>query len=314
MKKLVIKIVALISAVAMLVTALASCSRKPNDKWKTEFDVAIPVVDNAGSDEASANADGWYLTMSEDFEGDTLPSQFAPSPHGLRKTEYWCDNMVSIKDGNVVVKATKETDHVCDICPKEGNFTSGIETRKMVDGKSVSLFEQAFGYYEARVKIPTAGGMWSAFWLQCDTMSNVGNKGEDGSEIDIYESSFFNTNKNETGHCIHYDGYESKHKQSDAIVDAGSNLYEGYHTYALKWTPTEYVFYIDGKATWATDFGGVCKVPAFIRFTNEIRGNVVGPYGQKLGDFTPGEFNIDYIRVYQNKNYLNEIKAPSDFK
>lgn len=314
MKKSFIKTIALISAGAAVVTLFASCSTKTNDKWKAKFDIAMPLVDGAGVDEASANADGWYVTLSEDFDGDTLPSPFTPSPHGLRKTEYWCDQMVSMQDGNVVVNATKETNHQCDICPKEGDFTSGIETRQMIDGKSVPLFEQAFGYYEARVKVPAAKGMWSAFWLQCNSMPNVGNKGEDGSEIDIYESSFFDTNRNEAGHCIHYDGYESRHRSKDAIVDAGTDLYEGYHTYALKWTPTEYVFYVDGVATWATNYGGVCKVPAFLRLTNEVRGDIVGPYGQRLGDFTSGEFYIDYVKVYQNKNYLSEIKSSADFE
>ena len=58
----------------------------------------------------------------------------------------------------------------------------------------------------------------------------------------------------------------------------------------------------------------MCKVPAFIRFTSEIRGDVNGPYGQMLGEFNEGDdFKIDYIKVYQNTNYLDSIMSASDF-
>ncbi|HRF36900.1 MAG TPA: hypothetical protein PLZ09_06325 [Clostridia bacterium] len=70
----------------------------------------------------------------------------------------------------------------------------------------------------------------------------------------------------------------------------------------------------DGEAVWATDFGGICQVPAYIMLTNEIRQKATyGPYGQKLGEFTGGTFVIDYVKVYQNTNYLSLIKSASDF-
>lgn len=284
--------------------------------WAENYDISCPNLEQAGHDIKSANADGWYLTFSEDFDGDALPESFAPSPHGLRKTEYWCDQMIRVESGNAVISARHKTDHSCDVCGTQtGDFTSGIETRRFEDGISVPIFQQAFGYFEARVKFPQSGGMWSAFWLQSDSVGQIGNGGEDGTEIDIYESSFYNNDRTKMGHALHYDGYDPKHhKYMDAIHDIGVDLYDGYHVFALKWTPTEYVFYIDGKATWASDFGGVSKVPAYLRFTNEIRPNAVGPYSQKLGDFTGGEFYIDYVRVYQNVNYLNQIKTAEDFQ
>lgn len=313
------KAAALFLAAGLMACTFAGCSgeytRDKTDDWREKFDIALPNVENSGNSAENANADGWYLTLSEDFEGDTLPEPFVPSPHGLRNTEYWCDQMVSVKDGNAVIKAHRDENHKCDICGvKSGEFTSGIETRKMENGKSVPTFQQAFGYYEARVMFPKSGGMWSAFWLQSESMRGIGNKGEDGTEIDIYESSFYNTNRSLMGHALHYDGYDPKnHKCMDTIRNTGSDLYDGYHTFALKWTPEEYVFYIDGKPAWASDFGGVSKVPAFIRFTNEVRPGKTGPYGQALGDFDGGEFYVDYVRVYQNINYEEHIKSPSDF-
>ena len=46
----------------------------------------------------------------------------------------------------------------------------------------------------------------------------------------------------------------------------------------MKWTPEYYVFYIDGKPTWASMGGGVSKVQEFLRLTVEIdAGDAYGP-------------------------------------
>lgn len=318
MTKKWLKVLSAAGAVMMLAGSLSGCkeyTRDKKDEWKTKFDISNPALEGAGMGQSAANEAGWYVTLEENFDGDTIPELFAPSPHGLRKKEYWCDQMISFENGNAVIKAVYDDNHQCDVCKeKEGYFTSGLDTCATVDGERVPLFEQAFGYFEARVKVPQAGGMWSAFWLQVDNMTNIGFGGEDGSEIDILESSFYNSKRTKVGHAIHYDGYPAKtHRCLDTIRDTGTDLYEGYHTYALKWTPTEYVFYVDGNVTWASDFGGVCKVPAYLRLTSEIQPKKVGPYGQRLGKFNSGDFYIDYVKVYQNVNYLDEIKSPADY-
>ena len=92
------------------------------------------------------------------------------------------------------------------------------------------------------------------------------------------------------------------------IQDLEQDLYDGeYHTFALKWTPEYYVFYIDGEATWASMGGGVSHVKEFLRLTCEIdAGDEWGPHGQKIGAFDGTEdapFYIDYVKVWQNENY-----------
>ena len=96
-------------------------------------------------------------------------------------------------------------------------------------------------------------------------------------------------------------------------------MYDGYHTFALKWTPEYYVFYVDGKATWATDDGGVSKVKEFLRLTVEIdAGDGWGPHGQKIGQFDDSnsndtDFLVDYVKVWQNENYEQYIKDDNEF-
>ncbi len=319
------------------------CSKKEDDSWKTndKYDLSVPVL----------NEDGWYMVFEDDFNGNALNEGitfgekytgngeiWTTSPHAVRwksdndkKPEqscWWCPEMVEVKDSNAVIHSRYEDNHICNgDCPKQGRFTSGIETRLITgdnnDNKGTSdtmLFDQAFGYFECRVKLPKSQGLWSAFWLQSSNMRKVGNDGEDGTEIDVYESAFLNSKSSRMGHALLWDGYGKDGRVADYIGELKQDLYDGYHTFALKWTPDYYVYYIDGKATWATDEGGVSKVKEFLRLTVEIdAGDGWGPHGQKIGKFSHNneendDFLIDYVKVWQNENYEQYIKSDDEYK
>ena len=339
------KIISVILACAVILgaAAITGCSKKQDDSWKTneKYDLSVPVL----------NEDGWYLVFEDHFDGDSLNENitfgekytgnkeiWTTSPHAIRwesqdedKPEqacWWCPTMVEVKDSNAIIHSRYEENHTCDgDCPKAGRFTSGIETRLISgdnnDNKGTSdtmLFSQAFGYFECRVKFPASQGLWSAFWLQSSNQRKVGNEGQDGTEIDVYESAFINSKESEMGHALLWDGYGKDAKVEVYIGTLNQDLYDGYHTYALKWTPDYYVFYIDGQATWATDGGEVSKVKEFLRLTVEIdAGDGYGPHGQKIGLFSHDnedndDFMIDYVKVWQNENYEQFIKNDDEFE
>ncbi len=340
MKKIIS--ILLIVCVFMGMTLFFGCSKKQDNSWKEQnYDLSVPVL----------NKDGWYLVFEDDFEGNSLNENikfgdkytgnkeiWTTSPHAVRwesdnkkKPEqacWWCPEMVEVKNSNAIIHSRYEEDHSCDgECPKSGGFTSGIETRLISGDNSNNkgtedtlLFSQAFGYFECRAKLPDSDGLWSAFWLQSSNQRKIGNEGEDGTEIDVFESAFRRSKKSKMGHALLWDGYSKDSKVEDYIGELEQNLYDGYHTYALKWTPEYYVFYIDGKATWASKGGDVSKVKEFLRFTVEIdAGDGWGPHGQKIGKFSHNnsdndDFMIDYVKVWQNENYEQYIQSDDEFK
>ena len=87
------------------------------------------------------------------------------------------------------------------------------------------------------------------------------------------------------------------------------NVMEGFHTFSLLWTPTEYVFYVDGKETWRTKAGGVCQVPLYIKLSDEV--------GDWAGDIKkvklPDEFLVDYVRVYDLVEEVIRRNAPASW-
>ncbi len=317
-------------ACVFVFTVLCSCSLSGEDEsWKDAgYDLSVPEL----------GQDGWYLVFEDNFDGDELNEGiifgdnytgsteiWTTSPHAIRwesndedKPEqacWWCPNAVSLRDGYLVITSQYEDDHTCDgDCPSEGRFTGGIETRLIVgdqnDNKGQSdelLFAQAFGYFEVRVMLPEAEGMWSAFWLQSSGMRKVAAEGVDGTEIDVFESAFYKKGGTQMGHALLWNGYGEYADSEDYITELDESLYGEWHTFALKWTPEYYVFYIDGVATWATAAGGVSHVQEFLRLTCEIdAGDKWGPHGQRIGAFdteSSSEFLVDYVKVWQNSNY-----------
>lgn len=334
----VLFIVALITAGVVIMN---SCNKENSQAWKTEgYDLSVPVL----------GQDGWYMVFEDDFNGTSLNENISfgeryqgskeiwtTSPHAIRwqsdsqsqpeQACWWCPEMVEVKDSNAIIHSRYEENHTCNgDCPAKGRFTSGIETR-LIEGDNNSnkgtsdtmLFSQAFGYFECRVKLPKSQGLWSAFWLQSSNMRQVGNAGTDGTEIDVYESAFIKSKISKMGHALLWDGYAKDGKCSPYITTLEQGLYDGYHTFALKWTPEYYVFYIDGEATWATKDGDVSKVKEFLRLTVEIdAGDGWGPHGQKIGQFSHKnedneDFMIDYVKVWQNENYEQFIREDSEF-
>ncbi len=323
------KTVCLLLCAAFVLTIAFSFVACSDDDWtEKDYDLSLPVL----------GEDGWYLVFEDNFDGSELNEGiifgenyegsneiWTTSPHAIRwesdnknkpeQNVYWCPDAVSVADGTLQIRSFYSDNHVCPdgTCPSEGRFTGGVETRAVVgdqnDNKGSSdklLFAQAFGYFETRVKFPDADGLWSAFWLQSSNMRKIGAEGVDGTEIDVFESAFIKHPK-KMGHALLWNGYGEYAKVDDHIVDTGTDLYDGYHTFALKWTPLYYVFYIDGQPTWASMGGGVSHVKEFLRLTVEIdAGDGYGPHGQRIGKFDEdGEsvFYVDYVKVWQNSSY-----------
>ena len=226
------------------------------------------------------NGKKYELTFEDDFDGTKLnKKKWSLCPEWQRQDigGYWDDDMVSLRDGNLVLTASFRED---------GTPISGAV-------RSIDKFTQKGGYFEARIRVQKASGFWGAFWLMDPNMKNEpGNGAEDAAEIDIMES--FDVYSGGINHAIHWDGYNEYHKSAThAVYDPA--YYEGFHTYALEWTDSEYIFFIDGAETWRTSSPGMCQNELYIKLTTEF-GSWAAPL---LRDQYPDEFLVDYVRVYK---------------
>ena len=73
---------------------------------------------------------------------------------------------------------------------------------------------------------------------------------------------------------------------------------EGFHTFALQWTPKEYIVYIDGVQQ-AQTTQAVSHIPEFIILSTEITG--YGGDQTLMSNNIADVFEVDYVKVYERK-------------
>lgn len=230
----------------------------------------------------------WKLTWSDEFDGAKIDqSKWDVMGDWKRRDGFWVKEDAYLDgQGHLILRTKKDGDR----------YTCGaIRTR----GK----FEHRYGYWVCRCKMPTEEGHWPAFWLHCDTVGKIGNDGRDGTEIDIMEKPWREDRNTQN---LHWDGYgkEHQHVGTQFLVPGIS---QGYNTFALYWTPEEYVFYVNGQETWRSSGGGVSQVPEYMKLTEEI-----GEWGGDIAKANlPDQFTVDYVRVY---DVVGEPQTVEHFK
>lgn len=258
------------------------------------------------------------LVWSDEFNGDSLDKTKWGSSWWIteRKGGYWHEDMVSVKDGNLIIKAQymetplenryyENWHNQIDFDEyKAGWYTADITTQ----GK----YEQLYGYFEVRCILPAATGMWSAFWMMNDQVVNVDGSGQDGTEVDVFESFYYKdywwgNDCITTG--IIYDGY-GKEIQNASIgkVFIENDPYTEYNTYGVEWNKDEYIFYINGVETGRLSAGGVSQNPEYLLLSCEFAGENGIQHSDRHGtgkieltpeENWPAEFKVDYVRCYQ---------------
>ncbi len=252
----------------------------------------------------------WVQTLNENFDGDTLNTSIwtprfpwdGPQPGQLQR--YTPENVL-VEDGKLKLISEKRKGH-------ENNNPS-LKTREFSSGliQSYDKWAQRYGYFEARVKFPTARGLWPAFWLMPDRGAESGlniwqrrDTGNQGMEIDIIEHlTEWGPGRNNV--ALHWDGYGDDHKSwSNNRIYFGPTP-DGWHTFGVLWEPGKLTWYIDGKKVVAYENDRVSRVPAYIKLNTQI-----GGWATKDVDLSklPDVYGVDYVRVWQRHDWAELTK------
>jgi len=246
------------------------------------------------------------LLFYDDFDSEKLDgTKWALCPNWDRQgRSTWDENLVSVSGGYLhlgferdEVLGAKKT----SVKDDAKNWIRAGAIRTMARDNANIIFENTYGYYEAKIKFPKIKGMWGAFWLMSPTQGIITGDGIIGAEIDIVESIF--SDKNRYNAAFHWDGYgkDGKGVGSGDNIKLPVNIYDGeFHTFALDWSPGEYIFYVDDIEFWRSDGGGKAKFSGINQNPNYIKLTVEGASwaGALPADFTKGEMLVDYVKVY----------------
>lgn len=158
-----------------------------------------------------------------------------------------------------------------------------------------------YGYIEARIKVPAGKGLWPAFWMLGDDLGRVGWPG--CGEIDIMEhlgrepsvvhGSFHGPS--DKGDC---------YLTSTATLPNAKRFADGYHLFALQWSPDSATCLVDGvpyetrrPADLRPGAQWVFNHPFFFILNLAVGGGDAG--APDADTVFPQAMRVDYIRIYQ---------------
>lgn len=246
----------------------------------------------------------WVLAWSDEFN---QPDGAAPDPAkwsfdegvggngwGNNELEYYTrrpKNAV-VQNGNLVITALRE----------KFSGPSGV-TRSFTSArlKTRGHFSQAYGRFEARIKIPAGAGLWPAFWLLGDNIGSVG--WPQCGEIDVMEN--IGPEPFTVHGSIHGPGFSGANGlNAPFTLPHEWRVADAYHVFAIEWEPNVIRFYVDGvlyatrtpadlpaKGHWVFDH------PFFIILNLAVGGDWPGPPDSTTN--FPAAMLVDYVRVYQ---------------
>ncbi|KAA3623850.1 MAG: glycoside hydrolase family 16 protein [Bacteroidetes bacterium] len=236
----------------------------------------------------------WQLVWEDDFEGPEgqLPDATKwtydiGTDWGNFQLEYDTDRPENVSldgEGNLVITARRES-------YSGSAFTSARIT-------TAGLFEQAYGRFEAKIKMPTGPGIWPAFWLLGANIDQV--DWPQCGEIDIME--YRGQEPNVIHGTLHGPGYSKGESITKSYGFTNDRFDKDFHVFAVEWVEEYIDFYVDDflyQRIRPDDVTGewVFDHSFYIILNVAVGGNYVG-FPTDDTPF-PTSMVVDWVRVYQ---------------
>ena len=250
-------------------------------------------------------ASGWTVTWSDEFStaGGSAPDStkwtydLGGKGWGNEELETYTSRPqnVQIQKGNLVITALQESFTGTDGIARNYSSTR-LKTQK--------LFAQAYGRFEARIKIPKGQGLWPAFWMLGDDITQNG--WPKCGEIDIMENIGREPGINHGSLHAPSSVAPTSDLTSTISLPAGQNYSDDFHLYAVEWEPGTVRFYVDAnnyatftQSQWPAGGQWVFDHPFFIILNVAVGGN--WPGSPDATTQFPQQMLVDYVRVYSKQ-------------
>jgi len=263
---------------------------------------AFPLVALPGCDDTEAFVDrpvrGWTLTFADEFDGEANtppdPTRWVHDVGGAG----WGNNQLEHNTARVENAAHDGEGHLVITARREAYLGNDYTSARL---KTQGLFSQAGGRFEARLKLPIGAGLWPAFWMLGDDITEVG--WPLCGEIDIMEYRG-QVPDNLIG-SLHGPGYSGGSPISDTyFLPDGERFSDDFHVFAVEWDTNRIAWFIDDTlyhlVTPAQLPGGsrwVFESPFFMILNLAIGGSFVG--NPDASTLFPAELIVDYVRAYE---------------
>lgn len=237
----------------------------------------------------------WRLSFTDEFSGRSLGRKWTYRQLGLeskasgRRVSASSKAAVQVRDGALRLQVKADPN-------RAGHYLNGHVSTE-------STYSFTYGVAAARVRFQRPRGAHGAFWSQSPTVNSYpGNPKKSGAEIDIGE--YFGDGYPRGGlasYVYHYDTSEKNIKDGDVLpravgaVGSAGAFWKKFHVYSVAWSPTGYVFRIDGQVTYVTD-KAVSGAQQYLVLSLLSSDWELPDLDKRL---LPGTMTVDWVRVWQ---------------
>ena len=233
------------------------------------------------------------VLLDEDFNGAALDES-------VWNTCYWWDDDgctitsndelqwyrpegVFVSGGSLRLVAERGDQHASD--GKTYPFRSGMVTTGPTQDEGKAKLAFTYGTVEARLRVPSGRGLWSAMWLLPASQDSR-------PEIDVMEI----LGNDPTEAILHlHPSNRKKASPGKTVTVPGTDFSKGWHNFRLDWTPGRLDYLIDGKRVWRLSGKQVPDEPMYLIFNLAVG----GAYPGDPSDSTkfPATFSIDHVKI-----------------
>ncbi|WP_299439566.1 glycoside hydrolase family 16 protein [uncultured Aquimarina sp.] len=262
---------------AFLLVILSAASSCDTDETQDVITLRNLVMSDEFDIEGAPNSAIWTYDIGRGPNGDGW---------GNQELQYYTDRTenVKVENGFLLINA------------KEEDFEGAQYTSARL--KTEGLFEQQYGRFEARIRLPYGKGLWPAFWL-------LGNDCEQNiwplcGEIDIME--YLGDSPNVVFGSAHGPGYSAGEAETKEYTLEDDRFDTGFHIFGIEWGPEYINYYVDDalyNRITPDDVAGewVFDHPFYIIMNVAVGGSFPGSPNEET--VFPQTMIVDYVRVYQ---------------
>jgi len=252
----------------------------------------------------------WTLAWSDEFDGpagarvDATRWVSGTGGHGWgnQELEYYTDrgrNASLSGDGSLVINALQERYQGPDGVARD--YTSARL-------KTQGLFQQTYGRFEARIKVPRGQGLWPAFWM---LGANIGEVGwPQCGEIDVMEN--IGKEPGTVWGSLHGPGRSGGNALNKSyVLPGGAHFADAFHVFAVEWEPGAVRWLVDGvpyetrtPADLPPGTPWVFDRPFFLLLNVAVGGS--WPGSPDATTAFPQAMTVDYVRVYRATNATDQ--------
>ncbi len=251
-------------------------------------------------------------TFTDQFAGTALSGNWVHrmqfyQPTSMRNCSKGSPAAISVSSGTLRVGVIRDplmTPGSCTAYKKDGTVIGNFDYRLNGHVSTEGHQYLKYGVVAARIKFQRLQGQHASLWMQPENPTYIPNAFEGGAEIDIIEYfgddvpngglTSFVYNPTPSGVPQKIGGWIKKPERF--LSEKSDRWFKRYHVFSVEWSPSAYVFRIDGResARITTGISGVAQFPILSLLSSDYE------LKKLKGEHNlPQYMSVDWIRFWQ---------------